>query len=87
MFVPSSPKLPLPVELVAGGDGRPEDEPGLDSGGSGRFGRSGGVAVLAVELEPAEPMKMADEGRSLRVKCRRGVIGQWNNHSKSSRKL
>jgi hypothetical protein len=40
-----SPVLPLPVELVAGGEGKPEVEaplldPGL--GGSGRSGMSGG---------------------------------------------
>lgn len=41
-----SPVLPLPVELVAGGEGKPEPkepllEPGL--GGSGREGSPGGV--------------------------------------------
>ena len=41
--LPGSPVLPLPVELVAGGDGRPESlDPRLEFGlgGSGRSGRS-----------------------------------------------
>lgn len=47
-MLPGSPVLPLPVELVAGGEGRPEVlvlllEPGL--GGSGRSGMSGGVEI------------------------------------------
>lgn len=70
-----SPTLPLPVEFVAGGDGRPDaesvdDAPGL--GGSGRSGRLGGV-------EPGlGPMYMADKGRDVLVdllKLGRGVIG------------
>ena len=66
VVVVSSPKLPLPVELVAGGEGRPEGERGLElSMGSGNFGRSGGDADGA---EVREPMYMADSGRSLRVK-------------------
>lgn len=42
-FVVSSPLLPLPVELVAGGDGSPDSEPSESApglgGGSGRAGR------------------------------------------------
>ena len=64
-----SPTLPLPVELVAGGDGRPDAlEEVLGLGGSGRSGRVGGV-------EPAEPMKIADKGRDLGACRGRGVIG------------
>jgi hypothetical protein len=54
-----SPTLPLPVEFVAGGDGRPESlesAPGL--GGSGKSGR--------FELEEFnEPRKIAETGRLL----------------------
>ena len=64
-----SPTLPLPVELVAGGDGRPDVEEVLGLGGSGRSGRVGGV-------EPAEPMKIADKGRDFLAWGRRGVIGR-----------
>lgn len=57
----SSPVLPLPVEFVAGGDGKPDPEPfdaapGL-GGGSGRSGMLFG--------EVTEPKKMADNGREL----------------------
>lgn len=57
----SSPVLPLPVEFVAGGDGRPDPEPfdaapGL-GGGSGRSGKLFG--------EETDPKKMADNGREL----------------------
>lgn len=60
-LVVSSPVLPLLVEFVAGGDGKPELEP-LDAapglgGGSGRAGR-----WLGVEMEPK---KIADKGRDL----------------------
>ena len=86
VFVLSSPKLPLLVELVAGGEGRPEEDAGLDpGGGSGSFGKSGGEAVLEVELELRDPMKIADEGRSLRAKYGRGVIGRRVKWGKSSR--
>ena len=70
-----SPVLPLPVELVAGGDGRPElvdAAPGL--GGSGRSGSS--------EEEEDEgaggpsPRKIADKGRRLEAKDERDVI-EW----------
>lgn len=65
-----SPTLPLPVELVAGGLGRPEAlEEVLGLGGSGRSGRLGGV-------EPADPMKIADKGRDLGASVGRGVIGR-----------
>ena len=66
-----SPALPLPVELVAGGEGRPEfvdDAPGL--GGSGRSGRSEG------EGTGSAPRKMADKGRRFDAKEVRGVI-EW----------
>lgn len=58
-IVAGSPVLLPPVELVAGGEGRPDptDEPeGL--GGSGRSGR-GFVPTAGA----AEPMKMAESGR------------------------
>ena len=70
-----SPVLPLPVELVAGGEGRPElvdAAPGL--GGSGRSGSS--------EDEEDEgaggpsPRKIADKGRRLEAKDERDVI-EW----------
>ena len=60
-LVVSSPVLPLPVEFVAGGDGKPEPLPeSLDSapglgGGSGNDGRLFG--------EEIEPKKIADKGR------------------------
>ena len=46
-LVESSPLLPLPVELVAGGEGRPVSCVGDPSGlgGSGSLGRSGGVEL------------------------------------------
>lgn len=76
-MVESSPllPLPLPVEFVAGGDGSPVLDGGGDSsglGGSGSFGRSGGVEL---EDEPSDPIKMADKGRCLRFIAGRGVIG------------
>lgn len=58
-LVVSSPVLPLPVELVAGGDGNPEpfeSAPGL-GGGSGKVGKLFG--------EVTEPKKIADKGRDL----------------------
>lgn len=70
-----SPVLPLPVELVAGGEGRPEwvdAAPGL--GGSGSSGSS--------EVEEVEgatgpsPRKIADKGRRLDAKDERDVI-EW----------
>ena len=66
-----SPALSLPVELVAGGEGRPEcvDEV-LGLGGSGRSGRSEGEGV-----GPA-PRKIADNGRRLDEKDERDVI-EW----------
>lgn len=71
-----SPVLPLPVEFVAGGEGRPELvvptlEPGL--GGSGRSGRSGIPGGVEENGEP-EPRKIADEGRFLPFRCGRVVI-------------
>jgi hypothetical protein len=70
-----SPALPLPVELLAGGEGRPEcvdDAPGL--GGSGRSGRSEGEGA-----GPA-PRKIADKGRRFDAKEGRGVI-EWKGSS------
>ena len=69
-----SPTLPLPVELVAGGEGSPdpfEDVLGLGgSGGSGRSGRAGGV-------EPGVgPIYIADKGRDLADRWGRGGIGK-----------
>jgi hypothetical protein len=64
-----SPALPLPVELVAGGEGRPEcvdDAPGL--GGSGRSGRADGEGVGSA------PRKIADSGRRFDAREERGVI-------------
>ena len=65
-----SPTLPLPVEFVAGGEGRPDalDEV-LGLGGSGRSGRVGGVSLV-------DPMKIADKGRDLEACTGRGVIGR-----------
>lgn len=84
-MVESSPllPLPLPVEFVAGGEGRPVLEGGEDSsglGGSGNLGRSGGVEL---EDEPSDPIKMADKGRCLRVIEGRGVIGLACRSSRS----
>lgn len=72
-LVLSSPLLPLPVELVPGGDGRPVSAMGDPSGlgGSGSLGRSGGVEL---EEEPRDPMKMAETGRCLRAAEGREVI-------------
>jgi len=41
-----SPVLPLPVEFVAGGDGRPELLLRTGLGGSGRSGRLGGMEEM-----------------------------------------
>ena len=73
-----SPVLPLPVEFVAGGEGRPvcverteeEEPPGL--GGSGSSGKS---------EEAAPPMKIAEDGRGRKVDADkegrgRGVISK-----------
>ena len=68
-----SPMLPLPVELVAGGEGRPEWEeeaPGL--GGSGRSGSSEDWADEGAG--GPSPRKMADKGRRLEVKEERDVM-------------
>ena len=62
-----SPVLPLPVELVAGGEGRPEcveAAPGL--GGSGRSGSSE-VEDVDEPVGPS-PRKIADKGRRLDAK-------------------
>lgn len=59
-LVVSSPVLPLPVELVAGGEGSPElleEPPGL-GGGSGKSGN------LLLGDGP-DPKKIADSGRDL----------------------
>jgi hypothetical protein len=68
-----SPVLPLPVELVAGGEGNPDgleggedgDPPGL--GGSGRSGRLEGGVIPMWGDAAARPRKIADKGRSLKV--------------------
>jgi hypothetical protein len=68
-----SPVLPLPVELVAGGEGRPEcveAVPGL--GGSGRSGSSEVDDVD--EAAGPSPRKIADKGRRLDAKEERDVI-------------
>jgi len=68
-----SPMLPLPVELVAGGEGRPEweeEDPGL--GGSGRSGRS--EDWVDEGAGGPSPRKMADKGRRLEAKEERDVI-------------
>lgn len=66
-----SPVEPLPVELVAGGEGRPEGEtaPGL-SGGSGR---SGMLASLG-SLGGNDPRNIADKGRLEEGTSERGGI-------------
>lgn len=66
-----SPVEPLPVELVAGGEGRPEGEtaPGL-SGGSGR---SGMLASLG-SLGGNDPRNIADKGRLEEGMSERGGI-------------
>lgn len=69
-----SPVLPLPVELVAGGEGSPEfvdAAPGL--GGSGRSGSSEVEEVE--EAAGPSPRKIADKGRRLDAKEERDVIG------------
>lgn len=53
----TSPLLPLPVELVAGGEGRPERESVDDAPGLGGSGKSGTFSG-----KPA-PMKIAEDGR------------------------
>lgn len=59
--------LPLLLESVAGGDGRPEDEVGLNTGRSGRSGR--------FEDDAAEPRNIAESGRCLVARAGREVIG------------
>ena len=61
-----SPVLPLPVELVAGGDGRPDVEWGL-AGGSGRSGRW----MLEVGVAPKN---IAETGRFDAEEVRREFI-------------
>jgi len=59
-----SPVEPLPVEFVAGGEGRPDEDEGAVglSGGSGRSGRSGRLTLL-FSLGGNDPRKIADKGR------------------------
>lgn len=66
-----SPVEPLPVELVAGGDGNPEGEiaPGL-SGGSGRSG----ILVSLGSLGGNDPRNIADKGRLEEATSERGGI-------------
>jgi len=69
--------LPLPVELVAGGEGRPEcvdAAPGL--GGSGRSGSSEDEKFEGAA--GPSPRKIADKGRRLDVKDARDVI-EWKD--------
>lgn len=61
----SSPTLPLPVELVAGGEGKPEPIETLGLGGGS--GRSGVGRELV--LESRDPMKIADKGRCCLVRA------------------
>lgn len=56
--------LPLPVELVAGGEGKPEPFELTGLGGSGKSGISKGGG----------PRYIADEGRGLVAREGRGVI-------------
>ena len=74
----SPPTLPLPVELVAGGEGNPElveerfeAAPGL--GGSGRSGMLDELLIVVFMLEE-EPRKIADIGRLLFPYARRVVL-------------
>lgn len=65
-----SPVLPLPVELVAGGEGKPEPkepllEPGL--GGSGREGSPGGVPFVADDSDEENCGVWACVGSGLEV--------------------
>jgi len=62
--------LPLLLESVAGGEGRPDDELGLRIGASGRSGRAGGL-----EWDADEPRNMAESGRCLVARAGREVIG------------
>ena len=76
----SPPTLPLPVELVAGGEGNPElveerfeAAPGL--GGSGRSGMLDELLIVVFMLEEeVEPRKIADIGRLLFPYARRVVL-------------
>ena len=74
-MVAGSPVLPLPVEFVAGGEGRPEPIERILELGLGGSGSSGSRGLLTVdncgecdgswipEVEPAPlPMKTADTG-------------------------
>lgn len=69
--LPLSPVEPLPVELVAGGEGNPEGEatPGL-SGGSGRSG----ISVSLGFLGGNDPRNIADKGRLEEATSERGGI-------------
>lgn len=64
-----SPVEPLPVELVAGGEGRPDE---LDTA----LGLSGGSEKLGMtcSLGGNDPRKMADKGRLEEEMSGRGVI-------------
>lgn len=66
-----SPVEPLLVELVAGGDGKPEVEtaPGL-SGGSGRAG----ILTSLGSLGGNDPRNIADKGRLEEATSERGGI-------------
>jgi hypothetical protein len=83
-MVAGSPVLPLPVEFVPGGDGRPDLMLELGLGGSGSSGRVGldvdncgdWDASFEAEYEaPPLPMYTADTGRpSFGFRTDRGVI-------------
>jgi hypothetical protein len=68
--------LPLPVELVAGGEGRPEWEE--EAPGLGGSGRSGSSEDEDVEGAGKSPRKIADKGRRLGAKEERDVI-EWKS--------
>jgi len=67
-----SPVEPLPVEFVAGGEGRP-DEVDAALGLSGGSGRSGMICSLGSN----DPRKIADKGRLEEEMSGRGVITAW----------
>jgi hypothetical protein len=76
---------PLPVEFVAGGEGRPDlyerSDPSSGPGGSGRSGKFGGDGLLAVS-----PINMADNGRRLGTKPVRNVIKRKSGEGEQDHK-
>lgn len=78
-----SPVEPLPVELVAGGEGRPDElDTALELSGSS--GKSG----MICSLDGNDPRKMADKGRLEEEEMSgRGVITAWEaNHQPQEKK-